>query len=147
MLYKNNWLASNGTMRFFAFSLIIEGATDKVLQSIITLKSVNNKNIRFNAQKRFFEHYRENQTIKNLSIDIIIFVMKPFFLMTSQSCHYRFLLVLNSDALFHYKCSRDYLRTCASIGVGHSPLDCEVKGLSPAPATGSQTKIACNREH
>ncbi len=42
---------------FFAFSLIIEGTTEKLLQFIIPLKSAYNENHNFNAQKWLFEHY------------------------------------------------------------------------------------------
>ncbi len=38
---------------FFAFSLIIEGRTEKVLQIIMPLKLVYNKNLGFIKQKRF----------------------------------------------------------------------------------------------
>jgi hypothetical protein len=41
---------------FFAFSLIIEGATEKVLQFIMPVKSIYNKNLGFVGQKMFFEH-------------------------------------------------------------------------------------------
>jgi hypothetical protein len=66
-------LQQNNT--FFAFSLIIEGATEKVLQFIMPHKSICNKNFGFNDQKMFFEHYREFQARKTLLIDII-FAMK-----------------------------------------------------------------------
>jgi hypothetical protein len=39
---------------FFAFCLIIEGATEKVLQFIILLKSIYNQNIGFIEQKNRF---------------------------------------------------------------------------------------------
>jgi hypothetical protein len=37
----------NGTAHFFAFSLIIEGTTEKVLQFIMPLKSIYNQNLGF----------------------------------------------------------------------------------------------------
>ncbi len=49
---------------FFAFSLMIEGTTEKVLQFIMPLKSSYNKNLGFNEQKCIFEHYKEVQTRK-----------------------------------------------------------------------------------
>ncbi len=61
-------------LHIFAFSLIIEGTTEKVL----LFKSIYNQNLIFIEQKNYFEHYRQVQTIKNLLIDII-FVMKIFF--------------------------------------------------------------------
>jgi hypothetical protein len=63
---------------FFAFSLIIECATEKVLQLIMPLKSIYNQNLGFIEQKLYFEYYREAQTMNNLLIDII-FAMKIFF--------------------------------------------------------------------
>jgi hypothetical protein len=49
---------------FFAFSLIIEGATEKVLQFTMPLKSIYNKKLGFANKKCIFEHYREVPTIK-----------------------------------------------------------------------------------
>jgi hypothetical protein len=40
----------------FAFSLIIEGATEKVLQFIMPLKSIYKQNLGFIEQKCIFEH-------------------------------------------------------------------------------------------
>jgi hypothetical protein len=48
-------VARNGTAHFFAFSLIIEGATEKMLQFIMPVKSIYNKNLGFTGQKMFFE--------------------------------------------------------------------------------------------
>ncbi len=39
---------------FFAFSLIIEGTTEKVLQFIMSLKSIYNENLLFIEQKVYF---------------------------------------------------------------------------------------------
>ncbi len=39
---------------FFAFSLIIEGTTEKVLQFIMSLESIYNKNLGFIEQKVYF---------------------------------------------------------------------------------------------
>jgi len=61
--------------------LIIEGATEKVLQFIMQLKSICNKKPWFRyTKKRIFEHYREVQIRKSLWIDIIFAII--FFLMT-----------------------------------------------------------------
>jgi hypothetical protein len=49
----------------------MEGSTEKVLQLIIELKSIYNKNLDFVKQKCIFEHYREVQTRKSLLIYII----------------------------------------------------------------------------
>jgi hypothetical protein len=40
--------------RFFAFSLIIEGTTEKVLQFMMTFKSIYNRNFGFTEQKMYF---------------------------------------------------------------------------------------------
>jgi hypothetical protein len=45
---------SNGTAHFFAFSIIIEGTTEKVLQFIMPFKSRYNHNIGFIEQKMYF---------------------------------------------------------------------------------------------
>jgi hypothetical protein len=63
---------------FLAFSLIEEGATEKVLQFTIPLKSFTTKTLASLNKKSIFEHYREVQTIKSLLIGIIV-VMKIFF--------------------------------------------------------------------
>jgi len=42
--------------RFFKFSIIIEGATEKVMQFIMPLKSIYNKNLPLN-KKHIFEPY------------------------------------------------------------------------------------------
>jgi hypothetical protein len=60
-----------GTARFFAFSLIIEGTTEKVLQFLMPIMSIFYQNLGFNEKKCLFEHNREVQTIKNQLIDIV----------------------------------------------------------------------------
>ncbi len=70
---------------FLAFSLIEEGATEKVLQFTIPLKSFTTKTLASLNKKSIFEHYREVQTIKSLLIGIIV-VMKIFFWWPFQSC-------------------------------------------------------------
>ena len=55
----NKWRST-----FFAFSIIIEGATEKVLPLIMQLKSIYDKNLCFDKQKFIFEQYRMVQTIK-----------------------------------------------------------------------------------
>jgi hypothetical protein len=59
----------------FAFSLIIEGTTERVLQFIIPVKSFYNRNFGFIEQTMNFEHYGEFQARKTQLIDII-FAMK-----------------------------------------------------------------------
>ncbi len=81
---------------FFEFSLIIEGSTEKVLQFIMPLKSVYNKNLGFIEHKCIFERYREVQTIKTLLTDIIfatkknsddLFRVAPYRLMYYKKMH------------------------------------------------------------
>ncbi len=60
---------------FIAFSLIIEGTTEKVLQFIMPLKFIYNINLSFFDQKHIFEPYGEIETRKNLLLDFI-FVTK-----------------------------------------------------------------------
>ncbi len=62
---------------FFSFSLIIEGTTEKVLQFIMPLKLIYNKNFGFIELKCIFEQYREVQEIKTIIINNIFF-MKNF---------------------------------------------------------------------
>jgi len=50
----------------FAFSLIIEGTTEKVMQFLMPIMSIVNQN---HPKKCIFEHHREVQTIKK-SIDL-----------------------------------------------------------------------------
>ncbi len=63
---------------YFAFSYITEGATEKVLQFIMPLESIYNKNLGNFEQKCIFEHYSEVLGIKNLLIDTS-FVTKSLF--------------------------------------------------------------------
>ncbi len=56
---------------FFAFSLIIEGTTEKALKFIMPLKLIYNRILGFVEQKSIFEHNREFQARKTLLIDII----------------------------------------------------------------------------
>ncbi len=51
------WQWSNA---FFAFSLIIEGTTEKVLQFILALKSIYSRNFGFIAQKNIFLNTTES---------------------------------------------------------------------------------------
>ncbi len=44
----------------FAFSLIIEGTTEKMLQFIMPLKTINNQNFGFIEQKKIFSNTTES---------------------------------------------------------------------------------------
>ncbi len=58
------WHSSNGIAHFFAFSLVIEGTTEKVLQFMMPVKLIYNKNHGFIEQKNVFEYHREALIIK-----------------------------------------------------------------------------------
>ncbi len=77
----------------FAFSLNIEGTTEKMLQFILSLKSIYNNNLGLIEQKCIFEHYREIQTVKNQS-NVIVFAMN-FFGDLFRAAFYWLMLVLN----------------------------------------------------
>jgi hypothetical protein len=47
-------------------SLIMEGTTEKVSQFTMLIKSIYNKNVRFDEQKCTLEYFRKVQTINNL---------------------------------------------------------------------------------
>ncbi len=90
----------NGTARFFAFSLIIDGITNKVFQFIMPLKPIYNRNFGFIEQKIYFEHYRQFQARNTLLIDII-FAMKKISVDLFRAAPYMLMLVLHKDVLFH----------------------------------------------
>jgi len=58
--------------QIFAFSLIIEGTTEKVLQFIMPLESIYKKTLVSLNKKCIFEHYREFHARKPLLIGIIL---------------------------------------------------------------------------
>ena len=78
----------------FVYSFIIEGTTEKVLQLIMLLKLIYNKNLGFVKTKK---HYSEVQTIINLLFDTII-VMKKILMTFSELPP----IGLCKDALFHW---------------------------------------------
>ncbi len=80
--------------------MIIEGATEKVLQFEMPLKSIYVKTLALLNKKYIFEHNREVQTIKNLLI-AMIFAMKFFFCDLYRAAPNRLILVINKDALFN----------------------------------------------
>ncbi len=85
--------------KFFEFSLIIEGTTEKVLQFIMRLLSIYNKNLSFIEHKCIFEHYREVQTIKT-PLTEIIFVTEKISEDLFRAAPFMLMLVLQKDALF-----------------------------------------------
>jgi hypothetical protein len=86
---------------FFAFSLIIEGTTEKVLQFMMPFKSVDCRNLCFIEQKMYFEHYGEFQSRKTLLIDITVATKISIDLLRAAS--YMLMLILRKDALFHFR--------------------------------------------
>ncbi len=63
---------------FFAFSFIIGGTAEKVLQFIMPLKSIYNKNLGLVEKKCIFELYGDVQASINLLIDNIFAMTKNF---------------------------------------------------------------------
>ncbi len=87
--------------RIFAFSLIIEGTTEKVLQFSATLVNLQQKLWFRWTQNVLFEHNREIQARKTPLIDII-FAMKKKSVDLFRAAPYMLMLVVHKDALFHY---------------------------------------------
>jgi len=77
----------------------MEAATEKVLQFIMQLKSIYNKNLCF-IEQCIFGPCREVRTRKRLLI-YIIFAMIIFSNDLFRATLYRLVLVLHKDALFH----------------------------------------------
>jgi hypothetical protein len=95
---------------FFDFSLIIEGTTEKVLQFIMSLRSIYNQTIGFIEQILYFWALQEGSNNKG-SINWHYFCHENIFLVTFLELPpYRLMSVLHKDALFH--CQYDI--TCHS---------------------------------
>ncbi len=100
---------------FSAFSLIIEGTTEKVLQLMLPLKSIYIINFGFIEHKMYFWTLQRVSSKKNSiywhhfchekKISVDIFRAAPYMLM----------LVLHKDVLFHYIETRTYLRASMSL--------------------------------
>jgi hypothetical protein len=71
----------NGTARYFAFSLIIEGTTEKVLQLVMPLKSINNQSLGFIERKLYFSMLQRCSSNKK-SINWHYFCHENIFLVT-----------------------------------------------------------------
>ncbi len=91
----------NGRAHFFAFSLIIEGTTEKVLQFIMPQKSISDQNLGFIVQIMYFWTLRRASNNEQLLI-FIIFVLKYFSDDLFIAAPYRLMLILHKDVLFHY---------------------------------------------
>jgi hypothetical protein len=83
---------------FFAFSLIIEGATEKVLQFIMPLMSVCNKNFGF-IEKSIFVHYEGFKQSK--SINCHDFCQEKNSGDLFRAAPYSLMLELHKAVLFH----------------------------------------------
>ncbi len=82
----------------FAFSLLIEGATGKVLQFIMSFKSIFNKNLSCVEQKMYFGTIQRGSKNKK-SINSNYFCNKFFSDDLFKAAPYRLMLVSNKDAL------------------------------------------------
>ncbi len=120
----------NGIACFFAFSLIIEGTTEKVLQFKMPLKSIYNRNFGFNEQQCIFEHYGEFQARKSILIDII-FAIKKFQLTFSQ---------LSPICLcLYYTKMRCSIKAAANLR--EALLRCSTLGQTPGLTHKQQTRL------
>jgi hypothetical protein len=88
----------NGTAYFFTFSFIIEGAAEKVLQIIMSMNSIYNKNFHFNEEKCIFEPYGK---VKNIRFFKIILFFKICSAYLFRAALYKFTLY--------------YIKMCCSI--------------------------------
>ncbi len=84
----------------FLFRLIIEGATEKVLQLIMQLKSICNKNHNFNKQKMDFWTLQRGSN-KKKCINRHFFYEKKNSNELLRAALYKLILVLHKDVLFH----------------------------------------------
>ncbi len=91
----------NGTTHFFTFSLIIDGATEKILPFTMPLKSVFNRNFVFIKQKCIYEHFLRVKTIKR-------YIKLYYF------CHKTLVLFASSELPPIGSCLH-YLKICSSI--------------------------------
>ncbi len=87
---------------FFAFWLIIEGDTEKVLQVIIQLKSIYNKNLCFVEQKMYFWTLQRVFFKQEKCFKLHYFCHNIFSNDLFRAACYRFMPVLHKDALFHW---------------------------------------------
>jgi hypothetical protein len=98
---------------FFAFSLIIEATTEKVLQFIMPLELIYSRNFGFIEQKMYFLNPTESFKQEKL---YCLTLFLPFYLKKSvdllRGAPYMLTLVLHEDALFH--CSTSMLPLLAN---------------------------------
>ncbi len=86
---------------FFTFSLIIEGTREKVLQFIMPLKSIYNRNFSFIEQKNVFLNTTESFKQEKLLLIDIILAMKKISVALFRAAPYMLMLAPHKDALFH----------------------------------------------
>jgi hypothetical protein len=118
-----------------AFYLIIDGTTEKVLQFIIPLKSVYIYSRGFNAQKMVFLTLHTGSNNKKYINWHSFCHDNVFSVDLFRAALYRFMLVLNSDALFHWWCLFP-LKLSAKIYTGWQPILSFITGLMAVPISG-----------
>ncbi len=84
----------------FAFSLIEEGTTEKVLQFMMPLKSIHSQTMFCSTKNVFLNTTERFKQEKNLLTDTI-FVVKKNSYDLFRAAPYRLMLVLLKDVLFH----------------------------------------------
>ncbi len=85
---------------FFAFSIIIEGTTEKAWQFTMPLNSYTTK-IMVSVNKKVFLNTTERFKQENMYQLIFIFVTETNSDNFSRAALYRLMLVLHKDAIFH----------------------------------------------
>ncbi len=86
---------------FFTFKIIIEAATENVLQLIMPLKSICNKNFCFHDQICLFKDCKKIETIKSL---------KNYFVLVFKNCFVHLFRAALCKLIFYYiniRCSID----------------------------------------
>ncbi len=86
---------------FFAFSFIIEGNTEKLLQLMIPLKSIYNRNIGFIKQKMYLWTLQRVSCKKNSSNWHHFCHEKIIYVDLFRGAPYMLMLELHKDALLH----------------------------------------------
>ncbi len=96
------WIRLNGTAHFFAFSLIIEDTTEKVLQFIMPLESIYSGNFGFIEQKMYFWTLQRVSSKKNIIVWHYFYREKKSVDLL-RAAPYIAALALQKDVLFHSK--------------------------------------------
>ncbi len=85
---------------FFAFSIIIEGTTEKAMQFILPVKPIYNKNLGFIERRTYFWTLQRNSN-KQVSINWHHLCHEKNYDVLFRAALYRHMLVLHKDVLFH----------------------------------------------